>query len=313
MPYVQYGATQSPTKRVFMTYTAAVSAGYPVCYDFDSANTYQNVTTSAIALTTAAESRRLCVEKPSVYNNNHFAGVIAKDYPAGTAGQWIEIYPPGSICNIRLCSVIDAAMEVTATGLNTGSLLTFEVDKWFFNKAGFAGKGSAEILQVASGPNLCMAELQTGAQSGGYQTLSVYSGTTADYSILISGQAFTRGGVTEIASAQWGTDSTAVAATTCEYVLSAGNYIGEKKLVLLTASAVCVAHEILINITTGTQVATSEVISAIEAKTGHGAMSIGPSLITFSTTIVENQAVSKALFTWDGDAWLITANVDYLA
>ena len=312
MPYVQYGQTQSPTKRVFMTYTAAVSAGYPVCYDFDNVNTYQNESTAAIALTTGADSRRICVEKPSVFNNLHFAGVIAKDYPAGTSGQWIEIYPPGSICNIRLCSVIDAHMVVTGTNINTGELLTFEVDKWFFNKAGFAGKGSAEILQLASGPNLCMAELQTGEQSGGYQTLSVYSGTTADYSVLISGQALTRGGVTEIASAQWGTDETAVAATTTEYILTAGNYIGQKKLVLLTASAVFVAHELVINVTVGAQVATSIVHSAGHGKTADPSISIGESTLTFSTSKVENETVSKALFTWDGDAWLIQPNVDYM-
>ena len=312
MTYVQYGATQSPTKRVFMTYTAAVSAGYPVCYDFDNVNTYQNESTSAIALTTAAESRRLCVEKPSVFNNNHFAGAIAKDYAANTMGQWIEIYPPGSICNIRLCSVIEAHMEVTGTGFNTGELLTFEVDQWFFHKAGFPGKGSAEILQIASGPNLCMAELQTGPQSGGYQTLSVYSGTTADYSILISANALTRGGVTEIASVHYGTDTTAICATTCEYILTGGDFIGQRKLVLLTASAVCKAHEILINVTAGTQVATSTVHSAGHGKTADPSMSIGESVLTFSSDKTTNEGMTKAMFTWEGDAWVIQANVDFM-
>ncbi len=308
--YVQYGRSADPTKRVFLTYTAAVSVGYPVCYDFDNVNTYQNEADTNIALTTAAQSRRICVEKPSRFNNNHFAGALARDYAANTAGQFVDIYPPGSICTIRLASAALADPTVTVLpSRNTGQLLTFGVDKWYFKKSGFPGSGSAMTLQTITGtaasvPTTAMAELQTGTQSGGYQELKVYSGTIT---LMISNNAFTRGGVTEILSAVDGSDGTKAAITT-HYTLTDGDYIGQKKLFLIDTSTGYTVFELIICIpkattyvTTGPQVA---MITSILTRAA--------ARILISSTKGEGSG-NVIDCTWNGNAWMLAANADKIS
>lgn len=303
MPYVQYGQTQSPTKRVFMTYTAAVSAGYPVCYDFDNVNTYQNESTAAIALSTEAGSRRICVEKPAVGNNQHFAGVIAKDYPADTMGQWIEIYPPGSICDIKLAaSVADAAPSITSgvsINKNTGQILTFGVGKWYFKKAGFPGTGSATILQLISGANLCMAELHTGPQSGGYQEYTCYSGTV---NASTCNSVITRGGVTEVLSLVDGTDCGGAQSISAQYYsLSAGDYIGQEKMVRVSAAVSYSLGYLMISVAEATSFVTSAVVVASAVLRTLTARAVK---ITFSTdgTIDDEYVHLK----WDGKAYQVS-------
>ena len=306
MTYVQYGATQSPTKRVFMTYTAAVSAGYPVCYDFDNVNTYQNITDATIALSTAADSRRICVEKPAYDNNLHFAGVIAKDYPADTSGQWIEIFPPGSICNIKLAaSIADAAPLVTAVAAasrNTGQILTFGVNKWYFKKAGFPGTGSATILQLMSGANLCMAELQTGPQSGGYQEYLNYSGAVNASTVA---SVITRGGVTEVVSVIDGTAHGGAQSITASHLsLTAGDYIGQQKLIRVTTTVAYSEGYLIISIAEAMQLhqatlpTATTVITAPVPIVAANQVSV-PITVTFSHPNVDEYAK----MTWNGDAW----------
>jgi hypothetical protein len=85
--------------------SVALKAGEGVCYNDDYGTA-----------TDATASRALRVEKPSVANSGHFAGVAVRSYSAKTGGQFIEIYEPGSQC-------VPVALSVD-TVINTG-LLTF--------------------------------------------------------------------------------------------------------------------------------------------------------------------------------------------
>ena len=294
--HVQYGATPAVTKRVFMTYTAAVSAGYPVCYDYSSVNTYQNVTDAAIGLSTPAESRRLVVDKPDLGNNQHFAGVIARDYAANIAGQWVEIFPPGEICDIKIASTVDATQLVTALPYrNTGQLLTFGVGKWYFKKSGFPGRGSATTLQMITGSNKCRVHLQDGLESGGYQELVCYTGTVSLLISIVNG--ITRGGVTEILSAVDGVNTTKAAITT-RYVLTDGDYIGQHKLILHNTTVGITVFEMFVCIPKATQhvttgVATVQLEDDLPSAVGS---------IMFSNTLAETSP-SYLDAVWNGAAW----------
>lgn len=299
--FVSYGKSHSPTKRVFLTYTAAVSAGYPVCYDFDNVNTYQNITDSSIALSTSADSRRLCVEKPAVGNNNHFAGVIAHNYDANTSGQWVEIYPPGTICNIKLASTADVAPSLTsgvAINQNSCQTLTFGVGKWYFKKAGLPGSGSATVLQLMSEANLCMAELQTGPQSGGYQEYTNYTGLV---NASTCNSVITRGGVTEVLTAIDGTDAGGHQTISAQYYsLSAGDYVGQEKLFYVNAAAAYSLGYLIISIAMATQCSTSAVVipsAVLKTLTARAVK------CTFSTDGTND---TKWLHVrWNGIAWVL--------
>lgn len=96
----------------------------------------------------ASRDGRRCnrVERPSVSNNNAFAGVAARDYPACSVGQLIECNLPGSKgVNIAL-----GADTVIDTGI-----LTFQVGGGSaagrFVKAGYAGRGSIVPRQTVTG------------------------------------------------------------------------------------------------------------------------------------------------------------------
>ena len=293
--HVQYGQTATPTKRVYLTYTAAVSAGYPVCYDYSSVNTYQNLTDSSIGLSTPAASRRICVDKPDLNNNQHFAGVIAHQYPADVRGQWIEIYPPGEVCPIKIASTVDAAPQVTALPYrNTGQLLTFGVGKWYFKRSGFPGRGSATTLQMITGSDTCMAHLQDGVESGGFQELVCYTGTVSLMISIVNG--ITRGGVTEILSAVDGVNTTKAAITT-RYVLTDGDYIGQHKLILHNTTVGITVFEMFVCIPKATQhVTTGAATVRLEDDLPSAVGSI-----MFSNTLAENHP-SYMDAVWNGAA-----------
>jgi len=114
---------------------------------------------------TYAEARRCNeVELPSITNARWFAGVSARAYSAKAGGQFIEIYVPGSVCNVLLYgpSVTNSSCVVTcqAGGTYAG----------YFTRSGFQGEGSAVPLQTvdASEPEAlkCLARLQIGLPSG---------------------------------------------------------------------------------------------------------------------------------------------------
>jgi len=100
---------------------------------------------------------------PSVDNNQHFAGVVARAYSAQAGGQLIEVNAPGSVCQILLKQdvVLGTTQRVTceAGGTYAG----------YFRDPGFAGEGSAVPLQTVSAAGtaaICLAKLEVGEPSG---------------------------------------------------------------------------------------------------------------------------------------------------
>jgi hypothetical protein len=146
--------------RVWYAGSTALYEGQGMCYDA------LNV---VVAAATVADGRRYnTVIVPVVANAGHFAGVCARDYPAKSAndpGQFIEIYGPGSVCNVLLSET----SEATTLGV-TGLACEYDASypgRWVVGTA--AGKSTAIALQTVTtttADTKCLAVLQEGAQTG---------------------------------------------------------------------------------------------------------------------------------------------------
>jgi hypothetical protein len=155
---------QSSTKSAWVWYesNAALSEGEAVCYNSD----YNR---SGGAATAAYPERRNRVETPSTTNAQYFAGVAARDYAAVSTGQMIEIYLPGSVCNVLVGA---------STVINVG-FLTFDVTAATvgqFRRTGLPGRGSARPMQTTTyvaTAQKCLAYLMDGEESGGSEDVQL--------------------------------------------------------------------------------------------------------------------------------------------
>lgn len=169
------------SEKVWYSSNVALGEGEGVCYNWDYGTD-----------TALERSRYNRVETPTTLNAQHFAGVAARAYSAVSTGQFIEIYKPGSVCNV-LCG------KDTDTVVGVG-LLTFDVTSGFkgeFRYAGLTGAGSAQPLQTTTGdtsnPGLCLALLLEGQQSGGVE-VAAFAATGAIGTLMIGGTTFVPGG-----------------------------------------------------------------------------------------------------------------------
>ena len=165
----------------------ALPEGQAVCYNW-------NYTGDGA---TYSDARRVNhVEPPTTLNAQWFAGVSSRAYSANTGGRLVEIYCPGSVCNVLLGSATDTVVGV--------GLLTFDVTASYigqFRYAGLPGEGSVRPLQTVTNDGsttLCLAKLDIGEPSGGLQVVPlVADGAMATQMVggttLITGAAITTG------------------------------------------------------------------------------------------------------------------------
>lgn len=164
-------SVNAPTKQapvipqwVWFGGSTALSEGQGVCYYFDYGTADE------------IDGRRLNhVELPSITNARYFAGVAARDYSAKTGGQFIEIYGPGSACNILAkadCTLGTGILTCEAGGTYAG----------YFRYAGFEGEGSAVPLQTVDRSETAgkvFSLLQTGNLSGLVEVVTAAAGAYA--------------------------------------------------------------------------------------------------------------------------------------
>ena len=129
----------------------ALLEGQGVCYNWDYGTP-----------ATREASRGNRVELPTILNAPYFAGVAARPYAANTGGRLIEIFVPGSTCNVlsQVANVIGVGRTCCVAGGTYAG---------YFDKAGFPGRGNATALQTidrSSTAGLCLATLERGPQSG---------------------------------------------------------------------------------------------------------------------------------------------------
>jgi len=142
-------------RKVFYTGTDALLKGVPLAYDFD--DTGDGISGNGQEADDAWGGRGKRVVKPSA-NTEHFAGATVTSYTANASGQWIEIYEPGSECEVY-CKV---NCTVGSTVLNWDYTLNY-----FMNDASNQGYGAALALQTvdrSSTAGLVFAKLLDGAR-----------------------------------------------------------------------------------------------------------------------------------------------------
>jgi hypothetical protein len=178
--------------------TTALLEGQGLCYNFDY---------GTAASSDARRGNR--VELPTILNAMHFAGVAARPYAANSGGQLIEIYTPGSICNVL--SRVSNTLGVGATCCIAGGTYA-----GYFDNAGFPGKGNAVPLQTidrSSTAGLCLARLEDGEQSG---LIDLFTPTAGAISTLPSLY-----GITYFQAATIASD--------CTFTLADGTKVGQRK------------------------------------------------------------------------------------
>jgi hypothetical protein len=203
---------------VWFTGATALLEGQGVCYDFDSGTA------------TAYDGKRINrVELPSQTNNRWFAGVAARPYAASAGGQLIEIYGPGSTCNIL--SRVSNTLGVGRTTCIAGGTYA-----GYFDVAGFEGKGSAVALQTVNRSvtaGKCMARLEEGPESGLIEYVDVVDNDAVVCMV---------GGVTVVVGAAIGTGD-------CTFVLADGALPGQKKAFLVGTAVT--SNDFVITVTSG--------------------------------------------------------------
>jgi len=164
--------------------SVSVYEGQGVCYNWD------------YGTASASDARRTNrVELPTILNARYFAGVLSRNYTIPKNGTVVEVYVPGSACNI-----LSKASTTIGVGILTCNAGGTYAGYWQY--AGFEGEGSAVPLQTvdrSSTAGLCLAKLQVGAPSGLLEVLTCTAGGATTMMV---------GGTTAFAAATPATDAT---------------------------------------------------------------------------------------------------------
>lgn len=251
-------------RRVFFTGSGAVTKGYGVCYDRDYG--------------TAADSvglRDKRVSLPDNTNNNSFAGVAVRAYDAKTGGQWIEIYEPGSVCEIYVDGVATIGDNTWVTcQIAGGGSGTFDVG----NK-GFRGRGTAKVMQTSGAAGTILAFLEDGEESGLIETLTPTAGGATTAML---------GGVTLYAASTPATDATVTMAN--------GTFIGQKKLHLAIGTQT--TNDVMI-------ASSSSNIKAPLTAVADATLLITDYTMTTVTAVELDAANEYAFLQFDGIVWIL--------
>jgi len=197
----------------------ALAEGQGVCYNWDYG--------TATALDGKRSNR---VELPSITNSRWFAGVAARDYAARAGGQFIEIFAPGSFCNI---------LSKANTTIGVGRLTCEAGGTYagYFRYAGFEGSGSATPLQTvdrSTTAGKCFAKLEVGAPSGLVEVPTLKPAGGA--------HVFMVGGVTIF-------DTATTLAADATFTLADGTLCGQKKA--FKCAAAMTTKDIIVTVTSG--------------------------------------------------------------
>lgn len=196
-------------ERVWFVGSGALKKGRGVCYDLDVAGTGTGETA-----TDPWGRRGNSVDTPSTSNNLAFAGVTTQAYPAKSGGQFIDIFVPGSICEVQV------GIASTIYSQSAGTRHTCSVnsgDAGAFTMPGLPGRGSAIALETqaqATGGNITFTSLDGSAVTSwtspsltitktGIGTACGYGDATIDpteFRVIVLGGATTLDSTTAVAT-----------------------------------------------------------------------------------------------------------------
>jgi hypothetical protein len=229
---------------VWLINAAAMYEGQGVCYNWD------------YGTASAADPRRYnCVELPTILNAPYFAGVLARPAAISTTGQLVEIYRPGSVCQIL-------AKKSLTIGVGRVTCQAGGTYAGYFTAEGFEGKGSAvplQTLDTSATAALTLAVLEDGVQSGLTEIVTGKDGGAAGGAITCM-----VGGVTHFATSTNGAD--------CTFTLADGTQVGQKKRFVVDGTQT--THGVVITVTTGFKLDQTTGITSVEGNTAARAFQV---------------------------------------
>ncbi|KKN46484.1 hypothetical protein LCGC14_0672540 [marine sediment metagenome] len=249
-------------ERVWFAGTGALDEGQGLCYNWDYG-------TAA----TREPSRYNRVELPALLNAPHFAGVADQAYAASTAGQFITINLPGSVCNVH-----SSFNNVIGVGVTTFEVGSGGDAAGTFGRAGFPGRGSATPLQTIdrSTPGPCLAYLHDGPQSGGIEVITPTAGAPTAIVLMVGGVTWLIGTVT-------------IASQDHSNTLADGTYPGQRKG--YACEGTYSSYEVAVTVTSGILADGSTNLAAVKFNanleemtlTWHGLDTNGQWVVDFTT------------------------------
>ena len=289
------GTSPTYTRRVYYIGTDELLEGYALCYNFDASDVSPENLALSAGVDEECPARRLQVEKPSVNNCAHFAGTVSNKSAGVTGPAWVEINLPGSVCNIYADASADHG--TTGTGMNSGQMLTFTLNQYYFQRTGLPGTGSAIVLQDvdrSTTNGVVMAELCTGDPSGGVQIV----GSTDAAAVISAGGVLCIApfGVTHLDSTSFTTCIDFTADLTCCLVDADGGWIGQRKIFSSEVSAAGTA-EFQVTLSHATHVNSSKL-----------RITSGGSLSPTFSALVSSITPNVIDCTWNGSTWEFTLN-----
>lgn len=302
------GTSPAVVRRVYYSETETLREGYALCYDISAIDvTPQGQTLSQADSLTDTPARRLTVVKPTWKNNLHFAGVVSNKSDRVTGPGWIEINCPGSICNIFTAANCDVeaknAIAASRTGIQSGQMLTFSTEQWYFKYQGLPGSGAALILgdvDRSSTNGLVMAELMTGPPSGGFQIL------TSDHKVTGKASAISLGGSVAITPHGYSGFSVKLSAacTVCLY----GLFQGTRAVISVNQTVGKWQGQCKVFRNVGSAgVAGPLKIVLSEAIRGHTSLGTITSFVASGVLAMTSIISDYATCEWKGNNWMVTA------
>jgi len=291
------GAAQLMTE-VYYTGTDTLYTGYTLAYDFNAADVNsenQTLTTTSVGGITGDgidvgeeywnDARRILVEKIQEGNKLHFAGVVAAESSGMTGPGWVKIHRPGSVCPVYCYSDID---HEDAAAVNSGQLVTIVPGQYYMRSGAYPGSGSAMTLQDvsrASTAGTVMAELQTGAPSGGHTFVGAM---TADGSLSVDlSSPLCHTGIYEFTSHAL---ISADPITSVPILAADGNFVGQK--CTFVAATTFTSSIVSMTISTGWH-------DFETSATGGGTAGV------VSATVELTAADEYITLEWDGYKWMV--------
>ena len=297
---------KSPARKgqVWFPGTTAIKKGMGLCFEPNLIGTNTGTDTA----TDKWGRRGNSVVVPSTTFNRYFAGVASQSYAASSTGQLIDIYEPGSICEI-------AVGLATAIGVSPamGTFLTCSAssaDAGRFTLAGMPGRGSAialETLARADGGDIALASW-TGAASTAWTTVTTITATgigtacgyddddidATDFVVVILGGSTTADGTVPVTTGEYAVAT----APTADTITVAAN-------VASAASNVCLYvikntyPTIMAYLDEGPESGLQEVISP-DSDTAVASMTGGTTFIAGGFTLAANTTYTLADYVTEG-------------
>lgn len=272
-------------RRVFCTETTEIVQGQAFCYD----RAYAASSPSGRLAADPCGYRDKRVAFPTSTNNAAFAGVAAQNYSANAAGQWIDIYEPGSVCEIQTLIPTTVGVTMLTAMLGTGPNAKFGYD-------GFPGRGSALALQtvanVASNDATLVGPVSQSMDGAGSVNLSTFThaGKFANAQvgdkIHVLGGSLTASGATQVTPGVY----TIASVTSANIAVVTG------------AVAAATDHSVLFYVVRGNptclaKLETGEESGLVQVVTVKSAVEVIPALAVGGTTLIAGRATLAAACT----------------